>query len=663
MSKRTHNKNGPIGSWQKAVMLKQIDPEFSSDDIFNIACKVGKVDTIKWIRLPPYIHLEKRARHDFVYQRAVITFGEHDEAAKFINKFDGRTDFSRHGHKNFVNWDKLEKREPDIREAKYGKHDKESVREEEYSDDNYSDDESYIRDDTPADRYIEDIFLKIKYVEVQQRRISNAALKDYSENWWLEFLSALEDIRWSHSLKFSDGQKFKLYFDHGVRSERNIEPIHEVKARFLNCTATGTGVTKINAKYFAGKQLICNLLARDTDRLIAELLDVDVVSVVSRITTLKRNITSEKISSSDTISPNSQTSKVIQKLETEHRSKVEVLQTKLNKFEQEKLNFELENVNLLTDHSSNLIKLQDALNKQEKQACEINEISKNLETCETELKNERDHNAQNVVKLKSQNTLLASKDRSVFRDIKFEAENDACDSKRKKQYKSFGCQVGSTFDPDESVFNPNQECVDVESAKKASEKEEELNSRIEFWEEENKKLVWKHSKEQMELNFQIRKYKKSEQHFESQAIQMKTVQSDLMKKECELESYKGRIEEYENEFSLADKALEKLRTNKHDLVTKIVDLETLLKKKSDELKTVFQHERKKILGFCKNIFSDGFDKISSLEIEADSTPEVIKPVSNDLNNNVANMPTDLGDGETMTLTKNRDRKFKQETDN
>lgn len=285
MSKRSLSP-GPIGSWQKSVMLKQIDPDFTSDDIFDIACKVGKIEHIKWVSLPQYAHREKRAMYDFVYQRAVITFGEHNEAAKFIEKYHRKTDFSRNGHMNFVNWDRHEKREPDIRTAKY---DRKSVREEEYSDENYSEDE-YTRDETPADRCIEDIFLKIKYVEVQQRRISNVAFKDHTENWWSVFLNALENMRWSYSLKFSDCKKFKLYYDHGVRSERNTAPIHEVKARFLSLSATGTGESKIHAKYIAGKQLICNLLTWDTDRLIAELLDVDVRSVAERIEALRRNM-------------------------------------------------------------------------------------------------------------------------------------------------------------------------------------------------------------------------------------------------------------------------------------------------------------------------------------------------------------------------------------
>lgn len=329
---------------------------------------------------------------------------------------------------------------------------------------------------------------------------------------------------------------------------------------------------------------------------------------------------------------------VTNKLKTEHRIKIELLEKKVNQFE-------LENAQLLTEHSSNLIKQQDARNIQEDQAFKINELRKNLETCETELKNERDHNAQNVVKLKSQNTLLASK------DIKVEAKNDACDSKTKKQYKSFGCQVGSILDPDKSVFNPNQECVDGEESAKTrsekgiSEKEEELNSRIEFWEEENKKLIWKHSKEQMELNFKISKYKKSEKQFESQGIQLKNVQSDLMTKEIELETCKDeilRMKKYRNEKKF-----------------KILNLETRLKEKSDEQKSILKNEREKILSFCKNMFSDGLDKLSSLGIEADATPEA-QPVSHDLNNNVANLPTDLGDGETMMLTKNINRHIKKE---
>ena len=59
------------------------------------------------------------------------------------------------------------------------------------------------------------------------------------------------------------------------------------------------------------------------------------------------------------------------------------------------------------------------------------------------------------------------------------------------------------------------------------------------------------------------------------------------------------------------------------------------------------------------MFSDGLDKLSSLGIEADATPEA-QPVSHDLNNNVANLPTDLGDGETMMLTKNINRHIKKE---
>ena len=61
MSKRSvHENQGPAGTWQKTIMLKNIDPDCSTDDILDVACKVGKIEFIKWCGYPKYLKTQKK---------------------------------------------------------------------------------------------------------------------------------------------------------------------------------------------------------------------------------------------------------------------------------------------------------------------------------------------------------------------------------------------------------------------------------------------------------------------------------------------------------------------------------------------------------------------------------------------------------------------------
>jgi len=706
MSQFKHDHNTTIqGSgekWQKSVLLKCIDPDFTTDDVFNIACKVGKIERIKWKGPPDTIQHKKRLKRESVHQSgnsALIKFGEHDEAARFLQKFNGYSDFAEKGQLNFVVWDKFEKQEFDGSNYVI------------YSEDEYRVDDS--RPVLPADRYIEDIFLKIKYVEVQQRRISNEAVQNYTEKCWCDLLDFLENIRWSFSDKFSEGTKFKLYFDRGVRSERDTTPIYEddslqptthlmswkVKASFLDTSSTGTGATKIQAKHCAGKRLILNLLGFGTERLISELLGIDVGLVRDRISALKRCLNKEcqDFPSDSKISKlKHEHHKVTKQIKSEYENKLETLQNKMNQVETEKAKLILEHNNTLFSlQDEKLMKMkihEDLIRTSRGQSRKVTEMCaqlkythkyaqnadcktltaeldankilsnktiQELKICETKLETERDQNARNVAELNTQISVLSSN------NVNEEVMNDTSDSITKHD---IGCQVKLTTAKQVSTSNPDQsieECAELDSAKTVSDKEEELNSRIDFWEEENNKLILKHSKEQMELNFKLRKYKKSEEQFEEQGIQLKTVKSDLKYKNCELETCKNELLTYKcDQVKLKTELIAKSMTLKrqNDLSQvnddKISKLEKQLQMKTDELESISHQKQRKMLSYCKERLQKEVDKLSKLEVELNTNDILHKysvaknsstPVPNDLNNNVANVPTDLGDGEILML--------------
>jgi hypothetical protein len=203
---------------------------------------------------------------------------------------------------------------------------------------------------------------------------------------------------------------------------------------------------------------------------------------------------------------------------------------------------------------------------------------------------------------------------------------------------------------------------------------EELNSRIDFMEEENNKLILKHSKEQMELNFKLRKYKKSEEQFEKQGTELKTLTTYLKNKNVELETCKNELLTYKcDQVKLKTDLIAKSMTLKRKIDlskandAKISKLEGQLQTKTDQLESISHQERRKMLSYCKNHFQKEVDKFSKMEIELNTTAILhkysvakhgSKPISTDSNNNKADVPIDLGDGETMLLR--TQGKFKEE---